>query len=115
MSDAASVVAAPGLVRSGPDGVTDWDRAFTALTRRKARFVLAAAVFVLVFSLGQPVLSVFTTTLDGIAFGPFTWGWVYAVLQFLVPLVVLHLYMWQARKTDDASRALGNLPGANGR
>ena len=80
--------------------------AFRSLLRRRSRFVFAASAFLLTFNLLQPVLSVFTRILDHPAFGRLTWGWVYAFAQFLVPLMILHLYTARAQRFDAEAAGL---------
>lgn len=79
---------------------------FRDLLRQRSAFIAVAAGSLLVFNLLQPVLSVFTPALDGKAFGLLTWGWIYAFAQFVVPLVLLHVYVARARRFDAASAAM---------
>lgn len=80
--------------------------AFRALLRSRSRFVISAGVILLTFNLLQPILSVFTPLLDRPAIGAFSIGWIYAFAQFVVPLVLLHLYTFRARTYDAASAAI---------
>lgn len=103
----ADVSAGPKRLGEGPSSVQFAQLAkqapFRHLLHERSRFVIAASVFLLVFNLLQPVLSVFTTILDGPAVGALSWGWVYAFAQFVVPLLVLHLYTARAQRFDAAS------------
>lgn len=73
-------------------GAPDHTRHLRRLNRKKRIFVLIAATGILIFNLAQPVLSVFTTILDAPAFAGLSWGWVYAIAQFVVPLALLQTY-----------------------
>ena len=82
------------------------------LLRSRSVFVLWASLALLVFNLLQPVLSVFTPWLDRPAVGQLSIGWLYAFAQFVVPLMLLHLYASRARTYDAASAAIrARLPG----
>lgn len=74
--------------------------AVLASRRRRTRFIFAAAAFLLAFNILQPVLSVFTRLLDPPILGPLTWGWLFGFAQFVVPLVVLHLYVARSDAHD---------------
>lgn len=79
---------------------------FRRLVLRRRILVLSAAAFALAFYLLQVALSVFTRVLDGFAFGPFTWGWVFSIAQFAVPLLVLHVYLRSSAVLDAAAAEL---------
>lgn len=74
--------------------------AVVASQRRRIRFVFGAALFLLAFNILQPVLSVFTRLLDPPAIGPLTWGWLFGFAQFVVPLLVLHVYVARSDRHD---------------
>lgn len=82
------------------------DASFRALLRSRSGFVLWTSLALLTFNLLQPVLSVFTPWLDRRAFGELSIGWVYAFAQFVVPLMLLHLYASRAWRYDAASLAI---------
>ena len=91
------------------------DAPFRSLLRQRSAFVGVSACLLLAFNLLQPVLSVFTQSLDGQALGLLTWGWVYAFAQFVVPLALLHVHVARARRFDAASAALIAGRGTEGR
>ena len=74
--------------------------AVLASQRSRTRFIFAASAFLLAFNLLQPILSVSTRLLDPPAIGPLTWGWLFGFGQFVVPLVVLHLYVARSDRHD---------------
>lgn len=80
--------------------------AMQELRRRRRRYIVTASLFLLIFNMAQPVLSVSTRWLDAVAFGNLTWGWIYAFAQFPVPLAVLHLYLRKAREYEKAAHAI---------
>ncbi len=86
-------------------GGDEWERvertsAFGELTRRKKAFIIPAAIFLFAFVAVWIILGQFTTLLDGQAVGAMTWASVYGFAQFVMPLILLHLYMGQAKKWD---------------
>lgn len=100
---AATERSVPAQARAARSG--EWERveqtsAFEELTRRKKAFLIPAAIFFFVFFMGWPSLGGFTTVLDGRAVGAMTWATVYGLAQFVVVLILLHLYMRQAKKWD---------------
>ena len=68
----------------------------------RTRFIFVAAALLLAFNLLQPILSVYTRLLDPPVIGPLTWGWLFGFAQFVVPLVVLHLFVARFGGRDDA-------------
>jgi uncharacterized membrane protein (DUF485 family) len=81
-------------------------QAFQRLVLRRRLLVLCAATFALGFYMLQVALSVFTQVLDGFAFGPFSWGWVFSFGQFVVPLMLLHLYLRCSAMLDAQAAAI---------
>jgi uncharacterized membrane protein (DUF485 family) len=80
--------------------------AFRRLVLRRRILVLGGAAFALAFYMLQVALSVFTRVLDGYAFGPFTWGWVFTLGQFAVPLALLHVYLRCSAALDAEAAAI---------
>lgn len=54
----------------------------------------------MIFYFGLPVLTGFTTVLNGSVIGAITWAYVYAFAQFVMTWTLLHLYVRQANKWD---------------
>ncbi len=83
----------------------EWERvertsAFRELARRKKAFIVPAEIFSFVFFMAWPILGGLTTVLDGRAVGEMTWAYVYGFAQFAMILILLHLYLRQAKKWD---------------
>lgn len=94
--------ASPTQARTTSSG---WERveqtsAFGELTSKKKAFIVPTMLFFFVFFTGWTALGGLTTLLDGRAFGAVTWATVYGFAQFVVVLVLLHLYTRQAKKWD---------------
>ena len=84
---------------------TEWSRvsrtsAFRKLMRAKKAFIIPAVIFFLVFYMAMPVLAEFTMVLDGQAIGALNWAYVYGFAQFLMTLILCHLYLNRAKKWD---------------
>lgn len=69
--------------------------------RKKKGFIIPAMIFFLVFYFTLPFLTAFTTVLNGTAFGPVSWAYVYAFAQFAMTWILANLYVSQANKWDD--------------
>jgi uncharacterized membrane protein (DUF485 family) len=74
--------------------------AFQDLTRRKKAFIIPATIFFLVFFMGLPLLSAFTTVLNARVVGPLTWAYVYGFAQFVMTWILMHLYVSRANRWD---------------
>jgi uncharacterized membrane protein (DUF485 family) len=75
--------------------------AFKQLMRKKKAFIIPAMIFFFVFYFTLPFLTAFTTVLNGKAFGPISWAYVYAFAQFIMTWGLAYLYVAQANKWDD--------------
>lgn len=75
--------------------------AFKELVRRKKAFIVPATIFFFVFYFGLPVLAAFTTVLNVSVIGPLTLAWIYALGQFAMTWILMHLYLSRANKWDD--------------
>lgn len=75
--------------------------AFQELMQKKKRFIIPATIFFLVFYMGLPVLAGFTTVLNAPLVGALTWAWVYALAQFAMTWILMHMYVNRANKWDD--------------
>ena len=90
-------------------GSNEWARvegtaAFQEVARRKRAFVLPATIFFLAVYVTLPVLAAFTTVLSGEAFSGLSWAYVYAYAEFVLTLVLVHMYLSRARKWDGLMR-----------
>src|ERR687890_2841173 len=78
--------------------------AFKELVRRKRAFLVPTVVFVLLFFIMLPILSIFTDVLDGKVIGAISWAYLYAFAQFFLAWVVTFLYWRRANRWDDLAR-----------
>jgi uncharacterized membrane protein (DUF485 family) len=78
------------------------------LERRHQRFVWPVTVFFLVFYLSLPILAGVAPDLMGTkVFGQFTFGYLFALSQFLMAFVVAWVYSrWAATRMDPLARDL---------
>lgn len=75
--------------------------AFQDLMQRKKRFIIPATIFFFIYYMGLPVLAGFTTVLNAQVIGALSLAWIYALSQFVMTWVLLHLYVNRANKWDD--------------
>ncbi|MGI8859171.1 MAG: DUF485 domain-containing protein [Rubrobacteraceae bacterium] len=75
--------------------------AFRELMRRKRAFLVPTVVFVLLFFIMLPILSIFTDVLDGKVVGAISWAYLYAFAQFFLAWVVTFLYWRKANRWDE--------------
>ena len=78
--------------------------AFKELVRRKRAFLVPTVVFVLLFFIMLPILSIFTDVLDGKVIGAISWAYLYAFAQFFLAWIVTFLYWRKANRFDELSR-----------
>ena len=78
------------------------------LERRHQRFIWPVTVFFLVFYLSLPILAGVAPDLMGTkVFGQFTFGYLFALSQFLMAFVVAWVYSrWAATRMDPLARDL---------
>ena len=97
---AAEAVSATEAVGKDPEMVE--------LERRHQRFVWPVTVFFLVFYLSLPILAGVAPDLMGTkVFGQFTFGYLFALSQFLMAFVVAWVYSrWAATRMDPLARDL---------
>ena len=69
------------------DGYSELGQAasFRDLMRRKRAFLVPTVVFVLLFFIMLPILSIFTDALDGKVIGAISWAYLYAFANFSWP------------------------------
>jgi len=72
--------------------------------RRKRAFLIPTVVFVLLFFIMLPILSIFTDVLDGKVVGSVSWAYLYAFAQFILAWVVTFLYWRKANLWDELAR-----------
>jgi uncharacterized membrane protein (DUF485 family) len=97
---AAEAVSATEAVGKDPEMIE--------LERRHQRFVWPVTVFFLVFYLSLPILAGVAPDLMGTkVFGRFTFGYLFALSQFLMAFVVAWVYSrWAATRMDPLARDL---------
>ncbi len=78
--------------------------AFKELVRRKRAFLIPTVVFVLLFFIMLPVLSIFTDVLDGKVIGAISWAYLYAFAQFFLAWIVTFFYWREASRFDELAR-----------
>jgi uncharacterized membrane protein (DUF485 family) len=88
---------------------SNWDRlgetrSFRELMSRKRAFLVPTVVFVLLFFIMLPVLSIFTTVLNGKVIGAITWAYLYAFAQFFLAWIITFLYWRKANRFDELAR-----------
>lgn len=76
-------------------------RAFKELVRAKRAFIVPATIFFFIFYFGLPVLAAFTTVLNVKVAGPLTLAYIYALAQFAMTWILMHLYASRANGWDD--------------
>lgn len=73
---------------------------FKELIRQKRAFIIPATIFFLLFYLMLPVLTAFTTVLNGKVIGVVNWAYIYAFAQFVMTWALSHVYLKQAKRYD---------------
>jgi uncharacterized membrane protein (DUF485 family) len=78
---------------AGADSLSDGTRAyFEEMSAARTRIVTPLVLFTLVFYFVLPLLTNFTSVLDGIAFDGFSWAYMYAFAQFVMVIVLTTYY-----------------------
>ncbi len=89
--------------------------AFKELISAKRAFIIPATIFFMVFYFGLPFLAAFTTVLNVKVIGSLTLAYVYALAQFAMTWILMHLYVSRANKWDDlVDRARQEAAGETG-
>lgn len=76
---------------------------YDGMKEARRSMIRPMVIFVLVFYFLLPVLTNFTSVLDGVAFTGVTWAYLYAFSQFAVVIVLTTIYR---RRMDAAERKL---------
>ena len=93
-----------GIVSENGYSEAERTEAFGELVRRKRAFLVPTVVFVLLFFIMLPILSIFTDALDGKVVGAISWAYLYAFAQFLLAWVVTFVYCRKANRWDELAR-----------
>ena len=89
--------------------------AFKELISAKKAFIIPATIFFMVFYFGLPFLAAFTTVLNVKVIGSLTLAYIYALAQFAMTWILMHLYVSRANKWDDlVDRARQEAAGETG-
>ena len=89
--------------------------AFKELISAKRAFIIPATIFFMVFYFGLPFLAAFTTVLNVKVIGSLTLAYIYALAQFAMTWILMHLYVSRANKWDDlVDRAREEAAGETG-
>lgn len=89
--------------------------AFKELISAKRAFIIPATIFFMVFYFGLPFLAAFTTVLNVKVIGSLTLAYIYALAQFAMTWILMHLYVSRANKWDDlVDRARQEAAGETG-
>jgi uncharacterized membrane protein (DUF485 family) len=75
--------------------------AFKELMRKKKNFILPMTIFFFVYYFALPIMTAYSTVLNGKAFGDITWAWVFAFSQFVMTWTLCILYSRRAAKFDE--------------
>jgi uncharacterized membrane protein (DUF485 family) len=74
--------------------------AFNELIRAKRAFIIPATIFFMVFYFGLPILAAFTTVLNVKVIGSLSLAYIYALAQFAMTWILMHLYVNRANGWD---------------
>lgn len=107
------------LIPSGLGRETDWARVehsaeFVSLMRAKARFIVPATVFFLIYYFLLPVLVGYAPTfMDTKVIGNINLAYLFALSQFAMVWIIMALYVRRARGFDEqADRVIAEVRGA---
>lgn len=73
---------------------------FQELIRQKKAFIIPATIFFIIFYFTLPILTAYTTILNGKAIGVINWAYIYAFAQFAMTWILCHMYMSKAKHFD---------------
>lgn len=79
---------------------------FKALVKKKNSFIGSISILFLGLYILLPILTSFTTILDGKAFGDITWVWIYSLGLFIMTWVLCMLYVKKANVFDQDSEKI---------
>lgn len=102
----------PALSEPPSPAAPDWEAIartseFRALLRAKARFIVPATVFFLVYYFALLVLVGYAPALmERKVWGPVNLAYLFAVSQFFMAWIIAWLYLRAARRFDQAGRAI---------
>lgn len=77
---------------------------YQVMVAERRKLIMPLTGFVLVFYFILPVLTNFTSALDGVAFSGITWAFVYAFAQFFMVVIVTTIYRRRMDAVEDQHR-----------
>ena len=80
------------------------DAFYEVMVTERRKLIMPLTGFVLVFYFILPVLTNFTSLLDGVAFSGITWAFVYAFAQFFMVVIVTTIYRRRIDAVEDMHR-----------
>ncbi len=80
---------------------------YKALVKKKSGFIVPISILFLALYILLPILTSFTSALDGKAIGDITWVWLYSLGLFIMTWVLCMTYVKKANSFDeDASKII---------
>lgn len=80
---------------------------FKELVKKKNKFIVPISILFLGLYILLPILTSFTSALDGKAFGDITWVWIYSLGLFVMTWVLCMTYVKKAASFDgDAQKII---------
>lgn len=80
---------------------------FKNLVKKKNKFIVPISILFLALYILLPILTSFTTVLDGKAFGDVTWVWIYSISLFIMTWILCMTYVKKAASFDgDAQKII---------
>ncbi|WP_397538602.1 DUF485 domain-containing protein [Rummeliibacillus pycnus] len=80
---------------------------FKTLVKKKNGFIVPISIMFLALYILLPILTSFTTVLDGKAIGDITWVWIYSLGLFIMTWVLCMTYVKKAASFDgDANKII---------
>ncbi|MFJ8260727.1 DUF485 domain-containing protein [Rummeliibacillus sp. NPDC094406] len=74
---------------------------FKALVKKKTGFILPISILFLGLYILLPILTSFTSVLDGKAIGDITWVWIYSLGLFIMTWILCMTYVKKAASFDE--------------
>lgn len=91
---------------------------FQKLLHEKRDFIIPWSIFFLVFYFTLPILTAYSSVLNGNAFAGISWAWVFAFAQFIMTWALCIIYTKRAAEFDQSveeiKQAAAQLKGEQG-
>ena len=110
---------APAAATPASKGASQWDRVagmpeFRELLKAKARFVVPATIFFIVYYFALPISVGYFPQVMSKKVGPVNIAYLFALSQFFVSWAIAYLYVRAARGFDDYSKRILDRLGKGG-